>query len=161
MSQNNQKNGSDNGRNNKYLITAGIVILVVIALAIAAPHFKKGGKAPAAPATTATTDTSTVTPVTKPADGGQAAWDAVLAQYSGRVIVFGADCAATPTDHVQALGSTMLLANNSGVDHKISVGGGSAMSIGAHHYKTVKITTSSTQVVSCDAVQKAATVTVK
>lgn len=150
--------------NTKYMIFAGIAILVVIALAVAVSHMKKDDNdmAPVADTTavdgtaSGTTDTSM-----KASDGGKSAWDAMLAQYSGRLIVFGADCNATPTDHVQSLGSTVLLANNSNVDHTISVGGATGVKIGAHHYKTAKITTSNVQVVSCDANAKAATITVK
>lgn len=159
MSQNNQKNSSDKS-NNKYLIIAGIAIVVVIALAIAVPHFRKQGAAPIAD-TAAVTVPTTVTTKTKGGDAGQSAWEAMLAQYSGRLIVFGADCKATPTDHIQALGSTVLLANNSDVEHTISVGGASGVKIGAHHYKTAKIATSNVQVVSCDTNAKAATITVK
>jgi hypothetical protein len=160
MSQNNQNNSSMSS-NTKYMIIAGVAILVVIALAIGVSSMKK--EAPAPTTDTTAVDTSTATPTATDANdvGGETSWDAKLAEYSGRLIVFGADCSATPTDHVQAIGSTVLLANNSNVDHTISVGGASAVRVGARHYKTVKIATSNVQVVSCDANAKAATITVK
>ncbi len=144
------------------MIIAGVAILVVIALAIGVSRMKKDETVPAADTTSidgGTTDTKADTATTT--DGGKSAWDSMLAQYKGRLIVFGADCVATPTDHIQAIGSTVLLANNSNVDHTISVGGATGVKIAAYHYKTAKITTSNVQVVSCDANPKAATITIK
>jgi hypothetical protein len=148
-------------KNKRYLLIAGIAIVAVIAIAVAIPHFKNSNTA-VAPETTATVvDTPAKAATTKSTDGGAAAWNSIMAQYSGRLIVFGANCEATPNDHVQALGSTVLLVNNSDVDHTVAVGSASGVKIGARHYKTAKITASSIQVVSCDANQKAATITVK
>jgi hypothetical protein len=163
MSQNNQNKSQKMSSNSKYMIIAGVAIVVVIVLAIALSHGKKAAPA-AAPTDAAMTDTTssdTKASSTKAADNGQSAWDAVLAKYSGRVIVFDAACNATPTDHVQARGSTMLLANNSDVSHNIIYGATDGVTIGAHHYKTVTIRSSDVAVVSCDSNTKAATITVK
>ncbi len=152
--------------NKKTLIIAGVAIIVVIALAIILPHLKKPAEAP-----TVTPGAETVVPGTTPAtttkksstsaSAASAAYNAEVKAYQGKSIVFGADCTTLPSDQVQALGTKVLLVNNSNVSHTIIFGNNSGVTIPGYHYKTALVSSSGVTVVSCDANQKAATVTVK
>ena len=152
--------------NKKTLIIAGAAIIVVIALAIILPHLKKTVEAPTitpgaetvVPGTTSATPTKSSTGSTS---ATTAAYNAELKAYEGKSIVFGSDCTALPNDQVQALGTKILLVNNSNVSHTIIFGNNSGVTIPGYHYKTAIVANSDVIVVSCDANQKAATVTVK
>lgn len=159
---NNNNNNSGSTNNNKYLIIAGIAIIVVIALAIIIPHLKKSSPADVGGSSDVpATQTSTTTKPTVSDSSSNGAWEAALQEYNGRSIVFGTDCKGLPDDQVQALGTKVLLVNNSNIPHTIIFGANSGITIGAKHYKTAVVAGNGTVVVSCDANQKAATITVK
>jgi heme/copper-type cytochrome/quinol oxidase subunit 2 len=162
---NNKPNNSGNNNNNKYLVIAGIAIIVIIALAIIIPHLKKTSSVDVGGSSTvpgaAVQTPATTKPSVSSGSAGDAAWKATLGEYKGRSIVFGSDCTALPNDQVQALGTKVLLVNNSDIQHTIIFGNGTGITIGAKHYKTALVSGNGTIVVSCDANQKAATVTVK
>ncbi len=163
MEQNNKNgNGSNLSSDTKYLIIAGVAIIVVIALAIIVPHLKKPVVAPttdtAVPAVSDTTKTPSAT------DSGKLSadsWTALLKEYTGRVVVLGADCMATPTTLEEGLGTKVLLANNSDVAHTVIFGNNTGYTIGARHYKTALVANTGNTIISCDANQKAATIIVK
>ncbi len=161
MEQNNPNNTSTSS--NKSLIWAGVAILVVIALAIAIPHLKKTTSAPSDATSTVAGDTSTTTTASgsSKASAGGSSWNAVMNQYNGRTVVFGDNCSGLPTDQVQGLGTKILLVNNGNAAHTVIFGNNSGITIAAHHYKTATVDASATIVISCDANQHAATITVK
>ncbi len=163
---NNNNNNSGSTNNNKYLIIAGIAIIVVIALAIIIPHLKKSssvdeGGSSTVPGQTQTSATTNPTVSSTSGSAGDDAWKAALGAYKGRTILFGDDCTALPSDQIQALGTKVLLINNGTMPHTIIFGANSGVTIGAKHYKTAIVGGNGTIVVSCDANQKAATITVK
>ena len=161
MDQNNKQDSTigNSISNNKHLLYAGLAIIVVIAIALIVPHLHK-----ATPSDT-TVPVSATTAATTPSDttssSSSASWTAMLNEYSGRVVIFDAQCSATPNNQVQGLGTRIALVNNSDVSHTVIFGDDTGYTIPAYHYKTVLIANSSVINISCDAVQKAATVTVK
>jgi len=151
--------------NTKHLIIAGSAVVVVIVLAIIFSNVKKPASVvtPATSAATATTPTvaATTDSTASSPSLSSSGWQAMLDQYSGRVVIFDAACQATPYSQVQGLGTQVLLANNSDVSHTVIAGAGSGYTIGAYHYKVITIATSDVMNISCDSNQKAAIITVK
>lgn len=163
MEQNNNQNGtaSASKSNTKNLIIAAIAIIVVIALAIAIPHLKRSGTAPAPAADSVTaTDTTTAQSADGSAVASLAAWNSLFDKYTGRLVVFGADCGTTPHTQVQQKGNTILLMNNGNVPHTITVGGAS-YTVGAYHYKTFMLNTAGSVLINCDAHNSVATIAVQ
>ncbi|MES2224758.1 MAG: hypothetical protein V4478_02095 [Patescibacteria group bacterium] len=145
-------------KNTKNLIIAGIAIVVVIAIAIAMPHFKKGDSTPAAVTPVETVATDTKTPVV--VDGGKAAWEAMLKKFEGKTVTIAADCTATPITQSQKAGTTIVIVNDSDAPHIVFVGTG-AYNIGARHYKTLALNTVGTTLVSCDSKTNVANIAVE
>jgi len=164
METNNTKDTSPSSAtsNNKHLLYAGLAIIVVIAIALIVPHLHKAAPA-AVPAATATptVQAAASSSATATSAAFPSSWTAMLSEYSGRVIIFDATCGATPTNQVQGLGTRMALVNDSNVSHTIVFGNDTGYTIPPYHYKTVLVANSSVMNVSCDGVQKAATVTGK
>lgn len=143
--------------NNKYLLIAGIAIIVVIALAIAVPHFKKS---------TSTIDSGVSavpgleTPQTN-ASTPASSWDETLKKYSDSTITFATDCTASPITQTLPKSVTVLLVNNSDIQHTITVGT-TSYTVGARHYKTAYLgARTGNTIVSCDNRQNAASIGVQ
>jgi hypothetical protein len=164
MEPNNTKDTSMSSttNNNKHLLYAGLAIIVVIAIALIVPHLHKTAPT-TAPVTAATTPTvqAATSPSTETSSAFPSSWTAMLNEYSGRVVIFDAACAATPNSQVQGLGTRIALVNDSNVPHTVIFGNDTGYTIPAYHYKTVLVDNSSVINISCDGVQKAATVTGK
>jgi hypothetical protein len=134
--------------NNKNLLYAGLAIIVVIIVALIVSHTHKA----ATPVENTSPQTATVqTPATTPlsAEASWAAWNAMFQKYNGKLVVFAADCTATPVVQNQPKGTTILLMNNSNVSHNITVGS-ATYGIGALHYKNIVLAATGTIAVSCD-----------
>jgi hypothetical protein len=166
MEQKNTKNNNGNttwaslSSNTKHLIIAGIAIVIVIALAIIIPHIKKANAPATAPAVTPVTMVPASTATTATADSAkETAWQAMLDQYTGKLILFTANCTAVPATQTHTVGTKILLVNDSSVPHSVFVGS-NGYTIGAYHYKTTVLETSDNLIVSCDKNQNAATITV-
>lgn len=135
--------------NNKNLLYAGLAIIVVIIVALIVSHAHKAITPPVA---TDSSQTATVqTPATTPlsAAASWAAWNAMFQKYTGKLVVFAADCTATPVVQNQTKGTMILLVNNSNVPHNITVGS-ATYGIGALHYKNIILAATGTIAVSCD-----------
>jgi hypothetical protein len=159
MEQNNKNaNKTTLTSNTKNLIIAGIAIVVVIAAAIIIPHLKKANAPTAAPTDSMMTTTEATTPSTPKTD--ETAWNAALKEYTGRVVLFQADCSASPATQTHPLGTKILLVNDSAVPHVV-IAGVAGSTIGAYHYKTFTIGTSDKLIISCDNNKDAATILVK
>ncbi len=165
MEQNNKKDPSTSSatNNNKHLLYAGLAIIVVIAIALIVPHLHKAAPAAMPAAATPTVQAAAAAPSSSAATSSAfpSSWTAMLNEYSGRVVIFDSACAATPNTQVQGLGTRIALVNNSAVSHTVIFGNDTGYTIPAYHYKTVLIENSSVINISCDSVQKAASITVK
>jgi hypothetical protein len=111
--------------------------------------------------TAAASSTKATTTPASSAAASAAAYNAVVQEYNGREIVFGANCEALPNGQIQPLGGKILLVNNSSVPHTIIFGNSSGVTVDAYHYRTAIVANSGVNIVSCDGVQKAATVSTK
>ena len=146
-------------QNNKNLLYAGIAIIVVIAIALVVPHLHKASPAASAPVAT-TTQSAQVSPVTVGTNPAIASWDGMFKKYDGHLVVFAADCTATPIVQTQSKDANILLMNNSNVPHTITIGTVS-YNIGAYHYKNIVMTQTGTNTLTCDARGDAANINVK
>ncbi len=161
MEQNNNNQGNRYfNKSNQNLIIAGIAIIVVVAIAIIVPHLKHSASdttpAPAAVAT----DTTTAQSSEGAAAASMASWNALFQKYTGRLVVFGADCDTTPHTQNQKKGTTILLMNNGDVPHTITVSG-TSYTVGAYHYKTFMLNTPGNILINCDAHNSVAAITVQ
>ncbi len=147
-------------QHNKHLIIAGIAVVVVIALAIALPHFKQPVLAPTTPADTTVSTAKTTVPVAATPTAGQAAWDAMLKKYQNSSVTFAADCTASPITQALKVGTTVLLVNNSDINHTVTVGTHS-YNIGARHYKPIMLQGKGSTIISCDGHQNVANIGVE
>ncbi len=145
-------------QNNKNLLYAGIAVIVVIAIALVVPRLHTSNPAVTAPMTN--TQTAQVTPVAVGSNPALATWNAMFQKYDGHLVVFAADCTATPIVQDQSKGATILLMNNSNVPHVVTVEK-VAYSIGAYHYKSVVLTGTGTTTLKCDARGDAANINIK
>ena len=165
---------------NKKIMRAVVVVIVVIVIAVLAsgsmtkrpsdtktvsdelpegckPGFlfsETSGKPCPAPATAALDDTDREESTTE-----TSGYEEAIRAYAGKLVLVGTECKATPSETTVAVGTRMLVANNTDKTQTLSLGGRTE-ELEGYHYFTVALKTAGTMKATCNGAD-VATITVQ